>query len=768
MATKFRNSSHWGAFLAEVEDGKITGVQPFEHDPDPSPMLQAIPGTVHARARVTQPMVREGWLKNGPGSGKGRGAEPFVPVSWEKALELVSDELSRVKETYSNEAIFGGSYGWASAGIFHYARTQLRRFLFAYGGCVDQATNYSFGTATAFVPHIVGDLKSVTGPMTTWGAVAKHSEMLILFGGANPKNTQVARGGCVAHARLPSLQQVAEAGVDVVNVSPCRDDTPEFLNPQWVPVKPNTDAALMLALAHTLIVEDLHDSAFLESHCAGFERVGPYLMGETDGQPKDADWGAAITGIDADTIRDLARRMGAKRTLVSAAWSLQRADHGEMTYWSLILLASILGHIGLPGGGFTFGYGSSGGMGDADVLFNPPSLSGGKNPINYAIPAARIADALMEPGKVIDFNGKKITYPDIKLIYWAGGNPFHHHQDLNRLLEGWQKPDTVIVHEPWWTATARHADIVLPATTTLERNDIGSNGRDPYLSVMEKAIEPVGEARNDFDILSDLSRQLGCEEEFTEGRNEDEWLRFLYETCRQGAQTNEVSMPDFDSFWKQGWFRIPDKEEDFTMFTEFRADPVAKKLRTKSGKVELYSEKIAKFDYDDCPPHATWIEPAEWLGSDIAKKFPLHMISSQPKTRLHSQMDCGPVAGATKVAGREPVAINPEDAAARGISDGDLVRLFNDRGACLAGAVVTEDLRPGAIRLYTGAWYDPVDGGKPGSLDRHGNPNMLTLDKGTSKLGQGPSAQTALVEIELYKEDAPEVSVFEAPETVDS
>lgn len=768
MATKFRNSSHWGAFLAEVEDGKITGVQPFEHDPDPSPMLQAIPGTVHASARVTRPMVREGWLKNGPGSGKGRGAEPFVPVSWEKALELVSDELSRVKETYSNEAIFGGSYGWASAGIFHYARTQLRRFLFAYGGCVDQATNYSFGTATAFVPHIVGDLKSVTGPMTTWGAVAKHSEMLILFGGANPKNTQVARGGCVAHARLPSLQQVAEAGVDVVNVSPCRDDTPEFLNPQWVPVKPNTDAALMLALAHTLIVEDLHDSAFLESHCAGFERVGPYLMGETDGQPKDADWGAAITGIDADTIRDLARRMGAKRTLVSAAWSLQRADHGEMTYWSLILLASVLGHIGLPGGGFTFGYGSSGGMGDADVLFNPPSLSGGKNPINYAIPAARIADALMEPGKVIDFNGKKITYPDIKLIYWAGGNPFHHHQDLNRLLEGWQKPDTVIVHEPWWTATARHADIVLPATTTLERNDIGSNGRDPYLSVMEKAIDPVGEARNDFDILSDLSRKLGCEEEFTEGRNEDEWLRFLYETCRQGAQTNEVSMPDFDSFWKQGWFRIPDKEEDFTMFTEFRGDPVAKKLRTKSGKVELYSDKIAKFDYDDCPPHATWIEPAEWLGSDIAKKFPLHMISSQPKTRLHSQMDCGPVAGATKVAGREPVAINPEDAAARGISDGDLVRLFNDRGACLAGAVVTEDLRPGAIRLYTGAWYDPVDGGKPGSLDRHGNPNMLTLDKGTSKLGQGPSAQTALVEIELYKEDAPEVSVFEAPETVDS
>jgi len=766
MATTFRNSSHWGAFLADVDGGRVTGVRPFEHDPDPSPMLDAIAPSVHAKARVARPMVREGWLRHGPGSGAGRGAEPFVPVSWEKALELVAGELARVKDSYSNEAIFGGSYGWASAGIFHHARTQVRRFLFAFGGCVDQSANYSFGAATAFVPHIVGDLKSVTGPMTTWTAVAKHTEMLVLFGGVNPKNTQVARGGCVAHARLPYLRQVAEAGVEVVNVSPCRDDAPDFLAPQWVPVRPNTDAALMLGLCHTLIAEDLHDAGFLENYCVGYDRVRPYLMGETDGQPKDAGWAAAITGIDADTIRDLARRMAGKRTLVSAAWSLQRADHGEQTYWALILLASVLGQIGLPGGGFTFGYGSSGGLGDTDLLFNPPALSGGINPINYAIPAARIADALLEPGKVIDHNGKKITYPDIKLIYWAGGNPFHHHQDINRLLEGWRRPDTIIVHEPWWTATARHADIVLPATTTLERNDIGSNGRDPYLMVMEKAIEPVGEARNDFDILRDLARRLGCEAAFTEGRDETEWLRFLYDTCRQGAQTNRVAMPDFDSFWRQGWFEIPARDDDVTLYAEFRADPTGKKLRTRSGRVELYSERIARMDYDDCPPLPTWIEPAEWLGSEKARRYPLHLISSQPKSRLHSQMDGGPVSGADKVAGREPVAINTDDAAARGISDGDLVRLYNDRGACLAGAIVTDDVRPGAIRLYTGAWYDPLAAGEIGSLDRHGNPNMLTLDKGTSKLGQGPSAQTALVEVEIYTEPAPPVSVFDPPAMV--
>jgi biotin/methionine sulfoxide reductase len=276
------------------------------------------------------------------------------------------------------------------------------------------------------------------------------------------------------------------------------------------------------------VTEQRHDAAFLARYCVGFERVRAYLLGETDGQPKDAPWAERITGVGADTIRALARRMSETRCMVSASWSLQRADHGEQPYWAVILLASALGQIGLPGGGFGFGYGSTSGIAEPPLAFAPPAMEVLANPLARAIPAARIADCLLDPGGAYDYNGKRSTYPDIRLVYWAGGNPFHHHQDTNRLRRDWRKPETIIVHEPWWTATARHADIVLPTTTTLERNDIGAAHRDRYVVAMQQAIAPVGQAQSDFAVFSELSRRLGCEAAYTAGRDEIEWLRHLY------------------------------------------------------------------------------------------------------------------------------------------------------------------------------------------------------------------------------------------------
>ena len=305
------------------------------------------------------------------------------------------------------------------------------------------------------------------------------------------------------------------------------------------------------------------------------------------------------------------------------------------------------------------------------------------------------------------------TYPDIRLVYWCGGNPFHHHQDLNRLIEAWRRPETVIVHEPWWTATARHADIVLPATTTLERNDIGANSRDRFIVAMEQAVEPVGEARNDHDIFTALAGRLGVVEAFTEGRDEREWMRHLYDVARQQAARKKIELPDFEDFWQHGYAESPVPERPFIVFEAFRNDPDDNPLQTPSGKIEIYSETIAGFGYDDCPGHPTWLEPAEWLGGEVAARYPLHMISNQPRTRLHAQMDHGPVSRESKISAREPVAINPDDAAARGISDGDVVRIFNDRGAVLAGAVLSDGVRAGVIRLSTGAWYDPVEPGRP-------------------------------------------------------
>jgi biotin/methionine sulfoxide reductase len=758
-----RNHSHWGAFFAQVEDGRVVGVTPFEHDPDPSDLIEAIPASVHSPSRVAAPMVREGWLAGGASHREGRGREPFVPVSWDRALDLVAGEIARVKASYGNTAIMGGSQGWGSAGIFHAARGQLHRFLGACGGFVDQTTNYSFGTALAFLPHVIGSAQAVTGPLTSWSSISRHCRLMVMFGGANPKNTQVAKGGCASHSTAGSLRELAAAGVEVVNISPVRDDGPEAVRPLWIPIRPNTDTAAMLALVHTLVSEGLHDEAFLSRYCTGFERVLPYLTGETDGQPKNADWAAAITGISADTIRALARRMAATRTLVTATWSLQRADHGEQPYWALILLAAALGQIGLPGGGFGFGYGSAAGIADPPLLFREPTLDLVPNPARLAIPAARIADCLLHPGEPYDFNGTRAAYPDIRLVHWAGGNPFHHHQDINRLRRAWQKPETIIVQDPWWTATARHADIVLPATTTLERNDIGCAGRDRYVIAMQKAIDPVGEARDDFEIFRALASRLGYEEAFAQGRDETAWLRHIYETWRDRARTNQAALPDFGSFWEQGYFEIPKLADEYVLFGDFRADPDKYKLRTPSGRIELYSDRIAGFGYDDCPPHPTWIEPAEWLG---ANGFPLHLVSSQPRFRLHSQMDGGPVSARGKVGGREAILINPADAAPRGIAGGDIVRVYNARGACLAGAVVTDAVRPGVVRLSCGAWYDPADD-TADALCRNGNANVLTRDHGTSKLAQGPSSATATVDVERWTSTAPPVGAFAPPPTLE-
>ena len=762
MTKLVRNHAHWGAFLAEVEDGRIVGVKPFEHDPDPSPMIEAVPAAVYSKTRVAQPMVRKGWLAHGPGSGADRGRDLFVPVSWDRALDLVAGELSRVKRDHGNDAIMAGSQGWSSAGIFHEARGQLRRFMAAFGGFIDQASNYSFGTALVFLPHVVGTAQPVTGPLTSWSSIARHSKLMVLFGGANPKNMQVTKGGCGAHSIVNAVAELARGGVKVVNVSPIREDGPAVVAPEWIPIRPGTDTAMLLALVHTLVANGLHDVAFLARYCTGFERVRAYVMGENDGQPKDADWAAPITGIAAETIRALACEMAATRTMVSASWSLQRADHGEQPYWGVLLLAACLGQIGLPGGGFGFGYGSAAGIAEPPLAFRAPTMDAMANPLARAIPAARIAQCLLHPGERYDFNGRNSTYPDIKLVYWAGGNPFHHHQDTNQLRAAFRRPETVIVHEPWWTATARHADIVLPATTTLERNDIGCAPRDRFVIAMQKAIEPVGEARNDFDIFRALSRKLGCESTYTQGRDEMEWLRHLYDSWRESVRTNQAAIPDFARFWADGFLEIPQSAEEYVMLANFRADPEADKLATPSGRIELFSEKIAGFGYDNCPPHVTWLEPSEWLGARSTEKYPLHLVSSQPRYRLHSQMDSELISARGKIAGREAVAIHPDDAGRRGIKNGDVVRIHNVRGACLAGALVTDTVSPGVAKLSCGAWYDPVDA-DAGALCSHGNANVLTHDRGTSKLSQGPSSGTNMVEIECWRESLPPVRAFEPP-----
>jgi biotin/methionine sulfoxide reductase len=282
---------------------------------------------------------------------------------------------------------------------------------------------------------------------------------------------------------------------------------------------------------------------------------------------------------------------------------------------------------------------------------------------------------------------------------------------------------------------------------------------------MHQAIDPVGASRHDFDIFSDLATRLGYAPAFGENRDEMQWVRFIYERAHAANAKAGIDLPDFDAFWEAGYVEQPPPNHDFVMLSEFRADPKGNPLKTPSGRIELYSERIAAFGYDDCPPHAAWIPPREWLGAEAARRFPLHLVTIQPPARLHAQMDPGPVSRRGKIAGRERVAMNPTDAAARGIVSGDLVRIFNDRGACLAGVQVDPGTATGVVVMATGAWYDPADGSDR-ALERHGNPNVLSFDSGTSRLAQGPSPLSLLVELEKWSGEAPAVRVFDAPEIV--
>jgi biotin/methionine sulfoxide reductase len=753
-------SAHWGTYHVDVDNGRVTGLRPFDQDCDPSPIGQGIAGVLDGPTRITAPMVRKSWLEGGPGTaGHLRGDDSFVEVSWADANRLVASELTRVTQAFGNQAIYAGSYGWASAGRFHHAQGQLKRFLNCVGGYTSSKNTYSFAAAEVVVPHVLGDFRGPLDSATSWQSITKHCELFVAFGGVPLKNGQISQGGLGAHVQKAGITAAAKAGVDFVNISPLKTDMAPGAQAQWIAPRPSTDAALMLGLAYVLLDEGLHSQLFLDKYTTGFDRFATYLRGETDGTPKTADWAANICAVPADDIRTLARRMAAQRTMISVSWSLTRQDHGEQPFWAAIALASMLGQIGLPGTGLGFGYSAMNNVGLQRRQIDYAALPQGRNPVPDFIPVARVTDMLENPGAPFDYDGQRLTYPDIRLVWWAGGNPFHHHQDLNRMRRAWARPETVIVNEWCWNSLARHADIVLPCTTPLERSDIALTPKDPFQVVMDQAIEPVGQAKSDHGILRGIASEMGVEAAFTEGRSPEEWQRWLYDISRQSAAREGVSLPDWDSFQREGVFRVPAPERDTIMLQDFRSDPVAHPLKTPSGKIEIFSETIAGFGYDDCPGHPAWMEPLEWLGN--TRSYPLHMISNQPRDKLHSQLDHGSVSQSGRIAGREPCLMHSADARARGLVEGQVVRIFNGRGACIAALQISDDIMPGVIQISTGAWYDP-----DGDACRNGNPNVLTPDKGTSRLAQGPIAHSCLVEVEAAPEGVAVSQIYTPPRVI--
>ncbi|MCA0936121.1 trimethylamine-N-oxide reductase TorA [Vibrio alginolyticus] len=772
--------SHWGAFRAHIYAGKVQEIKPLELDKNPTEMLNGIKGIIYSPSRVRYPMVRLDWLKKHKYSADTRGNNRFIRVTWDEALDLFYRELERVQKDYGPWALHAGQTGWNQTGSFNNCTAHMQRAVGMHGNYITKVGDYSTGAGQTIMPYVLGSTE-VYAQGTSWSEILDNSDNIVLWANDPVKNLQVG-WNCETHESFKYLEQlkekVAKGEINVLSVDPVKNKTQRYLENDHLYINPMTDVAFMLAVAHVLYNEELYDKKFIETYCLGFEEFIQYVQGQTkDNTEKTPEWAASICGVKADKIREFARMLVNGRTQILMGWCIQRQEHGEQPYWAAAVVAAMVGQIGLPGGGISYGhhYSSIGvpSTGFAGPGGFPRNLDQGMKPkwdnndfngYSRTIPVARWIDAILEPGKEINYNGGKVKLPDFKMMVISGCNPWHHHQDRNRMKKAFKKLQTVVTIEFAWTATCRFSDIVLPACTQWERNDIDVYGSysSRGLVAMHRLVDPLFQSKPDFQIMSELTQRFGRREEYTRGMSEMEWIESLYNDCKKSNE-GKFEMPEFNEFWETSVLDFGEGKP-WVRHADFRKDPELNPLGTPSGFIEITSRKIGRYGYEHCQEHPMWFEKSERShGGPGSDKFPFWLQSCHPDKRLHSQMCESEEFRATyAVQGREPVYINPVDAKAKGIKDGDLVRVFNNRGQLLAGAVVTDSYPRGVIRIEEGAWYGPLNE-KEGAICTYGDPNTLTQDIGSSELAQATSANTCIVDFEKFTGTVPPVTSFGGP-----
>ena len=734
------HATHFGPFEAVVRDGKLIGINAItELDARPTEMLlYGVKDRTYDKSRINYPMVRksylEGW-ETGDTKPELRGKEEYVQVDWDTVWGLTAKALLDAASNHGNESIFSSSYGgWANAGNFR-PNVMQGRLMNLIGGCTTTGGDWSAGASQISLPHIIGDME-VYSAQTAWEVIRDNTEVFVFVGCDPIKNNRIEYT-VADHGMSGPWEQIRDNGCKFISINPQRTASDEVLGADWISIVPNTDVALFSAMAFHVLEKGLEDRDYMEKYTVGADKWIAYIKGETDNTPKTPEWGAAITGIDAAKIRELAELLATSKTEIAGAWSLQRAQHGEMTHWAIINFSALTGQIGKPGQGVGFSWHYGGGGMPQSGKSTPTGLSQGRNWVKTVCPASRITEMLENPGKEITYNGNKQIYPDVKVIFNAGNNFMSHQQDTNRLIRALEKVETIVSVDVWWTAATRWADIVMPASSTLERNDISVGGTysNDRVYAMKQVIEPEGESLSDYEIFEGLADKLGLWAQFTDGEDLMYHIEQAYSRCAASAHTT------FEEFWEKGYARqeAPQEARAWVRHGDFYTDPVATPLHTASGKIEMYCETIANMGIDDCPGLPMWMEKHEYLGN--AKEGQLHVVSPHPWYRLHSQMDQSQsLRDLYKVQGREPVRINAQDAADRGIEDGDLVELYNDRGTVIAGAVVSDDIMPGVVSIYEGCWPSLDSKGRCNS----GLVNFLTSTQRSSGLTEATTANTTL------------------------
>lgn len=803
----FGNGSN--AAEVDVKDGKVVRIRPLRFDKEytpeemnawqlkargkvfkpkmkslNSPFHLAYKKCVYSPNRILYPLKRVDWDPNGERNPQNRGKSKYVRISWDEATDLIASEIKRIIKEYHPTAILAQADGHGETKAVHGPHGCQTHLLGLLGGYTVQARNpdswegWYWGAKHAWGMDPVGQSKQTN----LWKDVSENTEM-ILFWGGDPETTPWGWGGQQA-SRL--CYWFTELGIETIYICPDLNYGAAVHADKWIPIRPNTDAAMQLAIAYTWITEDIYDKDYVESHTHGFEEFKKYVLGEEDGIPKTPHWAEEITGVSSRIIKALARKWAKQATAIAHCngGSYIRAAYASEPGRLEVCLLAMQG-LGKPGRCqlkmFEFGlFGLDSQCPDPRSVVIP-NVGGAYrgwaiSPHTHMIPKTLVPTAILSD-EPIGWYGTTLAgmpredqfvyykYPhegsQIHMIWsdtpcwttcWNGGN---------KMIEALrsEKIEFVLIQHPWMRNDCLFADIILPISTKFEQEDIGvdtMNGQFNLLLYEKQAIEPLGEAKSDYEAVGEVAKKLGLYEEYTKGNTVEDWIKKGFE--ESGVQ----DMISYEEFMKKEYFVVPkakDWEEDIPALRPFYEDPEKNPIDTPTGKIEFYATGLAENFPDDKerPPVPHFIPFGESHQESLlhprSKKYPFLIVSNHPRWREHANLDDVswireiPTA---KVKGEdgylyEPLWINPIDAQKLGIKNGDVVRIYNERGGVLGGAYVTERIMPGVVYQDHGTALDPII---PGKLDRGGANNLICPTNTTSKNCAGEVTSGFLVAVE--------------------
>ncbi len=696
--------------------------------------------------RLNYPMKRVG--KRGEGK--------FERISWDEALDTVAKSLKKTIEQYGNEAVYinysSGIVGGNITRSSPYA-SLVARLMNCYGGFLSHYGTYSTAQIACAMPYTYG---SNDGNSTS---DIVNSKLVVMFGN-NPAETRMSGGGITYH-----LEQARErSNARMIVIDPRYTDTAAGREDEWIPIRPGTDAALVAGIAHVLISENMVDQPFLDKYCVGYdEKTLPegaaanshykaYILGQgEDATEKTPQWASRITGIPVDRIIKLAREIGStKPAYICQGWGPQRQANGELTSRAIAMLPILTGNVGINGG--------NSGARESTYTMTIERMPVLTNPVKTAISCFSWTDAITRGPEMTatrdGVRGKDKLDVPIKFIWnYAGNTIINQHSDINRthdILEDDSKCETIVVIENFMTSSAKYADILLPDLMTVEQEDIIPNdyaGNMGYLIFIQPATSAKFERKPIYWIMSEVARRLGPDvhQAFTEGRTQAEWLQYLYAKM----QAKDPLLPGYEALKKMGIYKRKDPAGHFVAYKKFREDPQANPLKTPSGKIEIYSQKLADIAAswelakdETISPLPVYASTFEGWDDPSRDKYPLQMFGFHYKARTHSSYGNVDV---LKAACLQEVWLNPLDAKRRGIAHGDQVRVFNGRGELRVAAKVTPRIMPGVTAMGQGARHDAVMSGD--RIDNGACMNTLTTHR-PSPLAKGNPQHTNLVQIE--------------------